>query len=371
MKVLYLTSWVGDYHAPRLIAAQKILSSINIDFYVYQFGSKSNFYFHKQSRRNSLIEKINFTQYDKIESFSSFVNIFRILNNLQPDCIFSLGYNDKLSLASMFWAKFHKKKIYFMSDSKADDQPRGFLTEVIKSFVIKPYDGALVAGERHKRYFQSLGFKYPICIGYDVVDNLFFSNQSRRYQKLINRKKICRYVLCVSRLVERKKVNIAIDIFYKSGLASEGYSFLLIGDGPLKESIIEQLNNIIPDNFIYFPSIPNHRMPFYYAFAKFLILTSEYDQWGLCVNEAMACGVPALVTQRCGVADELVTDDCGIIWREDDSIENIAYKLRSYCTDDVLYSQLVKNVRRKIGEWGVDIFAKSLVNLVIGNVEGH
>jgi glycosyltransferase involved in cell wall biosynthesis len=44
----------------------------------------------------------------------------------------------------------------------------------------------------------------------------------------------------------------------------------------------------------------------YYAFAKCFILPSTREPWGLVVNEAMASGLPVLVSERCGCAEDLV-----------------------------------------------------------------
>jgi glycosyltransferase involved in cell wall biosynthesis len=47
----------------------------------------------------------------------------------------------------------------------------------------------------------------------------------------------------------------------------------------------------------------------YYAFAGACILATETDEpWGLVVNEAMAAGLPVLVSNRCGCAADLVAE---------------------------------------------------------------
>jgi glycosyltransferase involved in cell wall biosynthesis len=46
-----------------------------------------------------------------------------------------------------------------------------------------------------------------------------------------------------------------------------------------------------------------------YAAADLLVLPSDSrETWGLVVNEAMACGRPAIVSDRVGCAGDLVTD---------------------------------------------------------------
>jgi glycosyltransferase involved in cell wall biosynthesis len=49
----------------------------------------------------------------------------------------------------------------------------------------------------------------------------------------------------------------------------------------------------------------NEIKSFYYA-ADLLVVPSDFETWGLVVNEAFSCSLPALVTDQCGVAGDLV-----------------------------------------------------------------
>jgi glycosyltransferase involved in cell wall biosynthesis len=44
----------------------------------------------------------------------------------------------------------------------------------------------------------------------------------------------------------------------------------------------------------------------YYAFAGCFVLPSTREPWGLVVNEAMASGLPVIVSSRCGCVEDLV-----------------------------------------------------------------
>jgi len=50
-------------------------------------------------------------------------------------------------------------------------------------------------------------------------------------------------------------------------------------------------------------------LPIYYGLANAFVHASMTEQWGLVVNEAIASGLPVIVSNRCGCAPELVSDN--------------------------------------------------------------
>ena len=60
---------------------------------------------------------------------------------------------------------------------------------------------------------------------------------------------------------------------------------------------------------VHFPGLrTSHQLLPYYAFAGCFVLPSTREPWGLVTNEAMAAGLPVLVSNRCGCAPDLVLE---------------------------------------------------------------
>jgi len=82
----------------------------------------------------------------------------------------------------------------------------------------------------------------------------------------------------------------------------------VVGDGPLRselEAFAEQHG--LPVSFLGF--INQSELPDIYAAADCLVLPSDADEtWGLVVNEAFACGLPAIVSAEAGCAPELIDE---------------------------------------------------------------
>lgn len=358
----YLTTWVGDYHAPRLKALDDLLRKNGGHLLVGQFGGRSKFYSHAQTRRNELLADMKHFEFSTTNMIALAREVWTFLRAHNPGHIFVLGYGDVISLTACVYARTFGKRVYFMSESKADDYKRSQLVEWIKSKLLDFYDGGLVGGHRHRCYFRSLGFRGPLEIGYDVIDNDYFHQRSaaysRKMQMLVRRKLLPdRYVVCVSRLVKRKRVPSALKLFANSGVAQLGVKFLLVGEGPESSAVASTIDLLgIESHVIHYRKVDNRRMPAVYCGALALILASEYDQWGLCINEAMSCGVPPLVTYRCGAAGELVTEDNGFIF-EEENLEQAAYELYKLVSDTDYRRRCSTNCLATMARWNKDRFA--------------
>ena len=110
-------------------------------------------------------------------------------------------------------------------------------------------------------------------------------------------------LLFVGRLVERKRPEDMLAL-HKHLKNHPGFYTVLVGNGPLETSLRAQG---LGDDKLIFAGFRNQGQTreCYYG-SDLLVVPSEYETWGLVVNEAFACGRPALVTDTCGTADDLV-----------------------------------------------------------------
>ena len=118
-----------------------------------------------------------------------------------------------------------------------------------------------------------------------------------------------RFILFVGRLVPEKGVFDLLHAYAKLGsdLRSE-VGLVFAGDGASKEALSEQAKLIEP-GMVYLAGFAQREdLAGLYALAEAFILPTHSDPWGLVVNEAMACGLPIVVTDVAGCASDLVED---------------------------------------------------------------
>jgi glycosyltransferase involved in cell wall biosynthesis len=100
-------------------------------------------------------------------------------------------------------------------------------------------------------------------------------------------------------------------------------------------------------------------LPVYYAFAKAFVHASTTEQWGLVVNEAIASGLPVIVSERCGCVPELVQDN-GFTFQPTDEHELASRLLKMASLSDDERRRLGNASYRIAANFAADRFGEGL-----------
>ena len=243
--------------------------------------------------------------------------LVRVLDKLHPQVVVCVGYADAEIHQAMAWALQRQVPLITCSDSTYDDEPRAWAKEEFKRIVVAAFDAALVAGGRAHDYLGRLGLHAKKRFQpWDVVDNAYFArggDQSRN-EAASSREKLklpARYFLCVARFVPKKNLGRLIAAYagYVAQAGPGAWALVLSGAGPLEPELRAGVRAAGLEASVHFPGFLQYPdLPACYGLAGALVLPSVSDQWGLVVNEAMAAGLPVLVSTRCGCARDLVRE---------------------------------------------------------------
>lgn len=92
-------------------------------------------------------------------------------------------------------------------------------------------------------------------------------------------------------------------------------TLLIVGDGELRPQVEAEARALGLD--VRLAGFVNQaQLSAFYAASDCLVLPSEYEPWGLVVNEAMAAGLPVIVSDKVGCAADLVrSGENGVVYR--------------------------------------------------------
>ena len=153
------------------------------------------------------------------------------------------------------------------------------------------------------------------------------------------------------------------------------FFILLVGDGELRPKLENEAKRLnIPLKHVGFKK-QYELSPFYHA-SDLLVLPSKFGEtWGLVVNEALHHGVPAVVTNTVGCADDLIVSGLtGEVFKNGDS-----FSLGNSLVNAVKLTRILEiriKCKQKVSEYSVENAAKGIgyaysriVNKKINNVE--
>jgi glycosyltransferase involved in cell wall biosynthesis len=140
---------------------------------------------------------------------------------------------------------------------------------------------------------------------------------------------------------------------------------VLLGDGPLRSALNSQLSTLNLHGHVLLPGFKQYpELPAYYGLASAFIHASTTEQWGLVVNEAMASGLPVLVSDRCGCAPDLVQEGVNGFTFDPYNVEQLAQLMLRLSTLNSQLSTMATASRLIIADWGTERFASGLQQAV-------
>ena len=278
-----------------------------------------------------------------------------------PAVIITVGWADAAYLELLWLGQNRGIPLVVVSDSRSIDMPRNFLKEEIKSQLLRGYSAAMVAGFQSRNYLMQLGFSADaIFQPWDVVDNHMFAKLAAQVPLNLQQD---RPFLCVGRFIPEKNHVLLLRAFRIYQLQGGCRSLVLVGYGPL-ESEIRRGCAELPDpsavSLVPFEQL--EQLGSRYAQAQALILPSRKDTWGLVVNEAMASGLPVILSSACGCEADLLED--GVTgWRFDaHNPKELADCLRR--TDQQspeARQRMINAARSRLSEFSPEAFAHGLL----------
>ncbi len=251
------------------------------------------------------------------------------------------------------------------------NKKESFLKRFIKSIVIKNASFIMGNGDVSKQYFSEL-FSYPIERIYNqylTVDTkrigvLYKDREKYRriYREKLGIKQNDKVLIYSGRLIDIKNVRIVIDAIAK--LEKENLVFLIIGGGILEDEL-KRYAEKLKVNMIITGFIPDQEEVFkHYFVGDAVILPSIVEPWGLVINEALAAGLPVIVSKHCGCANDLVLHgENGYLINPFDVNEISKYIENVIYIDDK--EKFSKKSKEIISEWTFENSRKSLEKILI------
>ena len=368
IKVAILFSNYGPYHIARLESLdhdcyKKSIQPIGIEL------SRSEQKYPWQSQLDEIeLPIISIIKNTSLEKTKFGVLIRKLLTNLKkvdPAILAISGYFDPSMLMALVWCRLCGKPAILFSETTEHDFTRVWWKEKIKSLIIRQFQAALVGGKPHKNYLIKLGMpQEAIFTGYDIVGNQAFNPEKiQHYVRPLNKP----FFLAINRFIEKKNIPFLIDAYakYRQEMGNVAWDLVLCGDGELRSQIEQQIKDLNLEQFVHLPGfLQQEEMLPYFAHASCFVHASTTEQWGLVVNEAMAAGLPVLVSERCGCFDDLVIEGVNGFGFDPYDSEQLTKLMLKISSNDCDREKMGQAALKHIDKYSPDYFAQGFVRAV-------
>jgi glycosyltransferase involved in cell wall biosynthesis len=310
------------------------------------------------------------TPWQRIDGKAMARSLVATLTHMRPDVVCINGWSYGGAIAALGWCVSQRVPAVMMSESTALDHPRRYWREAIKHRIVGLCSASLVGGSRHRDYIAELGAPLDrVFTGYDAVDNDYFQDGADAARRMGQQQRQRlglpqRYFMACSRLIEKKNIARLLRAYagYRGKeTAAAPWSLVIVGEGELKQELLALQAELGLQSCVQFVGEKNYdELPTYYGLASAFVHASTSEQWGLVVNEAMAAGLPVVVSERCGCAADLVVSEVNGLTFDPYDIDDFSGAMLQIVTDDVGLDMMGRASREIIARWSPRRFAESL-----------
>lgn len=279
-------------------------------------------------------------------------DVWKHLSLFKPDIVITVGFNPTMLLGWLYTLVYKRKHVP-MSDGWLKSEANLSRLHFFIRKVVYEYSDAFIGASKHTiSMFEHYGipkgkiFQSQLC-----VDN-------KKFGRFLGAKK--EYDIMFSgQFIDRKMPFFFLEVAKKLKKHKEDLKVLLIGSGPLRNTVLKELNqNEINHDFPGF--VQQDDLPKYCASSRLLLFPTQSDPWGIVANEASAVGVPVVTCDNAGAANDLIIDGVtGFVLALDSDLW--VKKILELLDDKGLYDKMSKAAIKKVQEYNFDVAVEGFI----------
>ncbi|MDX1419150.1 MAG: glycosyltransferase family 4 protein [Rubricoccaceae bacterium] len=366
----------GPYHLARLRAAHAHVAERGVEVVGFETAGDDALYEWRVERDREPFRREQVFPgrvFEDIPPAEMHAGVVAALDRLDPDAVGIMSYGYPDARAALAWCRRHRRVAVIMMETKADDAERVGWRERVKALIVAQFDAALVGGTPQRAYMEQLGFPPDLIFTtYNAVDNAYFREGAAAaratpdaFQHLPGLGSDEPFFLASNRFLPRKNLDRLLRGYgrYRAMAEAAGerpWRLLMLGDGRLRP----ELERIVRDEaiegveFCGFQQIDV--LPAYYASAGAFVHSALVDQWGLVVNEAMAAGLPVVVSTGTGCSYDLVRDGENGYRFDPEDVEGLAGCLARVAAPDADRAAMGRRSAEIVEGWAPAAFGRGL-----------
>jgi L-malate glycosyltransferase len=243
------------------------------------------------------------------------------------------------------------------------------IRDLIKRFFIKGAAACLANGEHAKNYFLNFGARADDIYGHhftslharDISASVPSKDEKVRLREELGWPPHSKIVITVGRFIKSKRIDVLIAAWTRM---HPDWLCVIVGSGELEQDYRRQIERLSLGNILFTGHQDPESLKKMYLAADLFVLPTESDVWGLVVNEAFACGLPVITTDKCIAGLELIQEGYnGSIVAVGDS-EQLAGRIQALLSDEGEPSKVSAHALDSIKDYTYESVAQSHIGVM-------
>ena len=302
---------------------------------------------------------------DPEKTFFTYSGMMPALKKEKADCIVINGFS--AGTLRLWWHSFfHPVNYIIWSGTVASRSASHSSLRVFQRKLLLRRASAFIAyGKKAQDYLVTMGApRKEIFIARNTVDTTFFSEQTSaiRNALLPQAREKMRFIY-VGFISRKKNLQNMLEAVVLLHAKRSDFELELVGEGSDRAYFETLVREKALEDVVQFTGyVQKEKLPALFARSHCFLFPSEYDIWGLVVNEAMAAGLPCISSIHSGVTEDLVEDRVNGFAVDFSQLKNVAGKM-AWILDHPLEARHMGEAAKLIVEQkaGIPISAAGMV----------
>ncbi|MFN8153408.1 MAG: glycosyltransferase family 4 protein [Bacteroidia bacterium] len=243
------------------------------------------------------------------------------------------------------------------------------LRKMMRKLLIKRAKAYIAYGSLARDYFIKMGAPADkVAIAINTSDPSFFITETDNIRKQEGPNygdgKI--HLLYIGYLVRRKNVGLLIDLIRLLSTRRNDFVLDIVGDGESREELEKKVSELNLNNFVKFHGFrQKSELPRFLAKSNVFLFQTDFDVWGLTLNEAMAAALPVLSSVNAGATFDLVENGVNGYAVDYTDTVHVAELLEQMLNDPTLAGKMGEAGRKiLIGKARLEISATGFIDAI-------
>jgi glycosyltransferase involved in cell wall biosynthesis len=236
--------------------------------------------------------------------------LWELLRKEKPDKIIVSGFS--IATMTVFLWKLRSSTPFLIWSGSIEKENRttGILRSIQRTLLMKAASAFIVYGSKAREYLVKAGVSdKKICTAINTVDTNYFYEETTRLRKNNNQHNRVITFIYLGYLVPRKNVQLLLEAILQVSKKRRDFKLEIIGEGSSKPELENFVINHQLQEIVRFEGFrQKNELPAYFAKSSGLLFQTDFDIWGLVLNEAMAAGLPCLASTNAGATYDLIED---------------------------------------------------------------